>query len=240
MKFAKFCLCMLVIMISLGLSGCLEGENDYSKQGVCVVENTSLRLEPSTKGKWLSSLALGETVKVEGKPIKDEANPKVDYIKVKLSDGSQGYVSNWCIVNGAYVGVIQDTTKIYRRPDLLAETNQKFELMNIVAVEEEKDDWIRVIGEGRSKTGWIQSSSIRKDKEDVVTAVLLRKAMRGKGKDIPREEMEAIVSQLPYEDSYFVNAVMSKYENDAFLEDYDEEASPTNFIDDTTDSPVTE
>lgn len=240
MKFKKFGLYWLVIMISLGLAGCFEGKNDYSKQGVCVVENTSLRLEPSTKGKWLSSLALGETVKLEGKPITDESNQKVDYIKVKLSDGTQGYVSTWCIVNGAYVGVIQETTKIYKRPDLLAETSQKFELMNIVAVEEEKDGWIRVVGEGRSKTGWIQSSSIRKDKEDVVTAVLLRKAMRGKGKNIPREEMEAIVSQLPYEDSYFVNVIMDKYENDAFLQDYYEE-SPANSIGDTTgESPVTE
>lgn len=43
-----------------------------------------------------------------------------------------------CIVRGAYAGVIQSTAKIYKRPGLLAETNQQFELMDIVAVEEER------------------------------------------------------------------------------------------------------
>lgn len=219
MRLKYFGLWLLVIMISLSLSGCFEGKNDYSKQGVCIVENTSLRSEPSTKGQWVSSLALGETVKLESGPVQDPTDPKVEYIKIKLSDGAKGYASTWCIVQGAYVGVTQTTAKIYKRPDLLAESNKQFELMNIVAVEEEKDGWIRVIGEGRNKTGWIQSESIRKDKEDVVTAVLLRKAIRGKGNNIPREEMEAIVSKLPYQDSYFVNMVMEKYEDKEVVEE---------------------
>lgn len=221
MKLKQLVLCVLVLTVLLSLSGCFEGKNDYSNQGVCVVDNTSLRKEPSTKGAWVSSLALGETVKLEGSPIKDQADPKVEYIKVKLSDGTKGYASTWCIVSGAYVGVIQDTTKIFKRPDLLAESNQKFELMDIIAVEEEKDNWIRVTGEGRSKKGWIQKEAIRKDKEDVVTAVRLKKALKGKGNNISREEMEAIISELPYQDSYFVNRIMAKYEDEAeFVEEY--------------------
>lgn len=225
MRTKQTILWLLLIMLTLGLTGCLKGKSDYSKQGVCIVENTSLRTEPSTKGKWSSSLSLGETVKLESNPIQDTSDPKVEYIKVKLSDGTKGYASTWCIVRGAYVGVIQQTAKIYKRPDLLAESSHQFELMNIVAVEEENDNWIRVTGEGRSKSGWIQKDSIRKDKEDVVTAVLLRKALRGKGENIPREEMEAIVSKLPYQDSYFVNQVMANYEDDEVNEEgyYDEE-----------------
>lgn len=225
MRVKQNVLWLLIIMLSLGLTGCLDGKKDYSKQGVCIVENTSLRTEPSTKGKWSSSLALGETVKLESSPIKDESDPKVEYIKVKLSDGTKGYASTWCIVRGAYVGVIQQNAKIYKRPDLLAESSHQFEMMNIVAIEEEKDNWIRVTGESRSKSGWIQKDSIRKDKEDVVTAVLLRKALRGKGNNVPREEMEAIVATLPYQDSYFVNQVMAKYEDEEVYEEeyYDEE-----------------
>ncbi len=237
MKAKLILLCLLLVVFSICLTGCFDGKPDYSKQGVCIVENTSLRTEPSTKGKWSSSLALGETVKLESGPIKDEADPKVEYIKVKLSDGTKGYASTWCIVRGAYVGVIQETSKIYKRPDLLAESNQQYEIMNIVAVEEEKDSWIRVTGEGRSKSGWIQKESIRKDKEDVVTAVLLRKALRGKGNNIPREEMEAIVSNLPYQDSYFVNHVMAKYEDD---EVYEEENTGEEVVEESMDSESVE
>lgn len=237
MRLKNIGLWLLIILISFSLSGCFDSKNDYSKQGVCVIENTSLRTEPSTKGQWTSSLALGETVKLESGPIKDAADPKVEYIKVKLSDGTKGYASTWCIVRGAYVGVVQKTAKIYKRPDLLAESSQQFELMNIVAVEEEKDDWIRVTGEGRTKIGWIQNDSIRKDKEDVVTAVLLRKAMRGKGNNIPREEMEAIVSKLPYQDSYFVNVIMEKYEDEEVEEEESVDTDTTN-TSDTTESEV--
>lgn len=231
MRLKQLVLCVLVLTVLLSLSGCFEGKNDYSKQGVCVVDNTSLRKEPSIKGDWISSLALGETVKLESSPVKDEADPKVEYIKVKLSDGTKGYASTWCIVSGSYVGVIQDTTKIFKRPDLLAESNQKFELMDIVAVEEEKDGWIRVTGEGRSKKGWIQKEAIRKDKEDVVTAVRLRKALKGKGNNISREEMEAIISELPYQDSYFVNRIMAKYEDEEVYEEeyYEEEPIESDF-----------
>lgn len=225
MRLKQLVLCVLVLTVLLSLSGCFEGKSDYSKQGVCVVDNTSLRKEPTTKSDWISSLALGETVKLESAPIKDQADPKVEYIKVKLSDGTKGYASTWCIISGAYVGVIQNTTKIFKRPDLLADSNQQLELMNIVAVEEEKDNWIRITGEGRSKKGWIQKEAIRRDKEDVVTAVRLKKALKGKGSNIPREEMEAIISELPYQDSYFVNQIMSKYEDEEVYEEeyYEEE-----------------
>lgn len=81
-------------------------------------------------------------------------------------------------------------------------------------------------GEGRAKSGWIQSESIRKDKEDVVTAVLLRKALKGKGNNISREEMEAIVAKLPYPDSYFVNEVMGRYEDEPLPEEEYVEAEP--------------
>lgn len=231
LKHTSLWLLVLVIFVSITLSGCFESKDDYSKQGVCIIENTSLRAEPSTKGKWTSSLALGETVKLEGAPIKDTADPKVEYIKVKLSDGTIGYASTWCIVRGAYVGVIQKPTKIYKRPDLLAESSQQFDLMNIVAVEEEKDNWIRVIGEGRAKSGWIQSEAIRKDKEDVVTAVLLRKALKDKGKNIPREEMEAIVSKLPYPDSFFANQVLGRYEEETVANEEYVEEEPIDFDD---------
>lgn len=223
MRRKQLILCFLAIAVSLCFTGCFEEKNSYSKQGVCVVDNTSLRKEPSTKGQWISSLSLGETVRIEGNPIKDEADPKVEYIKIKLSDGSSAYASTACIVRGAYAGVIQSTVKIYKRPDLLAETNQQFELMDIVAVEEEKDDWIRVTGEGRVKSGWILKRSIRKDNEDIVTAVLLRKALRGKGTNLPREEMEAIVAELPYRENYFINKIMERYDDEPVFRAYDQE-----------------
>ncbi len=203
----------LVVLCLLGVTGCFEDPNDISKQGVCVVNGTAVWTEASNKSRWLSSLALGETVQLEGKPVKDLKDPKQrEYIKVKLSDGTGGYSSTWGIVQGAYVGVVQAVTKVYKRPDLLADSGKTFEVMAIVAVQEEKNGWLRVTGEEWGKSGWITKDSIRKDKEDVVTAVLLRKALRGKEKSMSRADLEQIIASLPDRDNFFVTKVLEKYQ----------------------------
>lgn len=202
----------LVVFCLLGVTGCFENPNDFSKQGVCI-QKVAVWAEASGQSKWLSGLELGETVQMlESKPVKDEKDPKQpEYYKIKLSDGTTGYCNTWGIVKGAYVGVIQNQAKIYKRPDLLADAGQSFDIMSIVAVQEEKDDWLRVTGEKWAKSGWITKDSIRKDKEDVVTAIILKKAVSGK-KVISREDLEKIIATVPDRDNYFVIKVLEKYQ----------------------------
>jgi hypothetical protein len=159
----------------------------------------------------LSSLSVGETVTREGNPRKDPKDPKIEYAKVKLSDGTEGFVSTWCVVQGAYVAVAHRTAKIYKRPDLLADSNSSFEMLDIVAVDDEKGSWIRATGENRTKSGWIERVATRKAQEDVVTAVLLNKAMHGKEKTMTRAEMEKIVAALPFPTNYFAVKMLQKY-----------------------------
>jgi hypothetical protein len=203
----------LVIILLLGSTICFGADKkiDYSKHGVCVVADASIRAEASKNGKWLSSLAMGETVILQGNPVKDSKDPNTQYIKVKLSDGTQGFVNAWCLVPGAFVAVIQKQAKIYKRPDLLADTNTNFEMMNIVAIDTEKGDWIRATGENKAKSGWVDKNAIRKAKEDIITAVMLRKALRGKENTMTREELEKIVAGLPYPTNYFAVKMLQKY-----------------------------
>jgi hypothetical protein len=203
---------VIVCLLGLGLVGCFESKNDYSKQGVCILTDTAVWSEPSKKAKWLSGLALGETVTLNGQPVKDRTDSKTEYIKIKLSDSTVGYANTWCIVRGAYAGVIKTEAKVYKRPDLLADAGQSLQMMQIVAVEEEKGTWVRMTGESRAKSGWIDKGTLTSEKADVVTAVLLRKALNGKENSMTKEEMETIVAGLPYKDNYFSKKVMEKYE----------------------------
>jgi hypothetical protein len=187
-----------------------EEKLDYSKNGVCVVP-ASIRTEPNQNSKWLSSLSVGETAIIEGNPRKDPKDPQIEYVKVKLSDGTEGFVSTWCLVQGAYVAVVHRTAKIYKRPDLLADSNSSFEMLNIVAVDDEKASWIRATGENRTKSGWIERVATRKAKEDIVTAVLLNKAMHGKEKTMTRAELEKIVAAMPFPNNYFAVKILQKY-----------------------------
>ena len=187
-----------------------EGKVDYSKNGVCIVP-ASIRAEANQSGKWLSSLSVGETVTLLSAPRKDPKDPKIEYVKVKLSDGTEGYVSTWCLIQGAYVAVVHRTARIYKRPDLLSDSNTSFEMLNIVAIDEEKGTWVRATGENRTKSGWIERVATRKEKEDIVTAVLLNKALKGKEKTMTRAEMEKIVAGLPYPNNYFAVKILQKY-----------------------------
>lgn len=209
LKNAWLGLAIIVLMSSVNVFG--SGEKpDYSKNGVCVVP-ASIRAEADQNSKWLSSLSVGETVTLLGNPRKDPKDPKIEYVKVKLSDGTEGFVSTWCLVQGAYVAVVHRTVKIYKRPDLLADSNSSFEMLNIVAVDEEKGPWIRATGENRAKSGWIERVATRKSKEDIVTAVLLNKAMHGKEKSLTRADVEKIVASLPFPNNYFAVKVLQKY-----------------------------
>lgn len=205
----------LIIVLILGTAVGFGADKkvDYSKQGVCVVADASIRAEANKNGKWLSSLAIGETFKLLGNPVKDPKDPNTQYIKVKLSDGTEGFVNTWCVVTGAFVAVIQKQTKIYKRPDLLADSNTNFEMLNIVAIDTEKGEWIRATGENKAKSGWVDKSAIRKGKEDIITAVMLRKALKGKENTMTGEEMQKIVAGLPYPTNYFAVKMLQKYQS---------------------------
>jgi hypothetical protein len=85
-KIAWFGLVIAFLLGSANIFGS-EEKTDYSKNGVCIVP-ASIRAEANQTGKWLSSLSVGETVILTGSPKKDPKDSKIEYVKVKLSDGT--------------------------------------------------------------------------------------------------------------------------------------------------------
>ena len=69
----------------------------------------------------------------------------------------------------------------------------------------------RATGENRTKSGWIERVATRKAQEDIVTAVLLNKAMLGKEKTMTHAELEKIVATLPFPNNYFAVKMLQKY-----------------------------
>lgn len=233
-KLLVFVVTLFLIMV---LTGCFgkKSENkkvDYSKQAVCILDKASIREEPSKKAKWLSSLAVGETMTFEGEPVEDKDDPKTKYLKVNLSDGTSGYVNTYTVITGAYVGVISKAAPLYKRPDLLSVSERRFEMMDIIAVQEESEGFCLVVGENRSKSGWIEKGSFKDSKEDVVTAVMLRKALKGREKTITSGEIHEIVNNLPYPSNYFAVQIIEKYSDQEY------ESLDLSTIDEYDDSNV--
>lgn len=178
------------------------------KSAVCVIDGLGLRNAVGKSAKFVSSLALGETVKLVGDSEKDEAGK--EWQKVTLSDGKTGYVSINGLVAAAQIAAVKDEAVVYKRPDLLTAMPTKVPCMTIVAVSQQKDQWYQAVGEGHKQIGWIRKDSITLDKDDVTTAILATKKLREKDGLDQAKKIEAIIAAAPNPNSIFVQKLKEK------------------------------
>jgi hypothetical protein len=230
MKYLSSIVCLATAAIALSLTSCAQKKqpefqqqpvNDGStaeapqtqaavKTTVCILDGVPVREEPNKKGKYISSINLGECVRYLNKTEKDADDKDREYLKVQLSDGKTGWATAWGLIRDAEIGALKDSVVIYKRPDLLTMTKVRFHEMDVIAVLQEKDDWAEVVGEGKKKSGWINRHQITKVKEDVAVAVVANQKIRESGNLSEIDRMKAVVSVAPYQDSYFITRIKEK------------------------------
>ena len=93
-----------------------EGAEPEKSPAYCIWDNAALRAEPAKTGKYLSSLSVGEEVTYLEETKTDPNDAKREYIKVGLSDGSEGWVLANLFVIGGTRAVVDDNATIYKRP----------------------------------------------------------------------------------------------------------------------------
>lgn len=225
-------ICVAILSISLLVVGCktenrtpkdisveadknseAENTDDESGDAICLLDKLSVRETPSAKGKWITSMSLGEKVYFTGEKSVDSVTKK-DYFKVKLIDGKEGWSrAPFLAVNGK-VGVINKSASIYKRPDLLTKTEEEFSPMDIVAVIGNQDDWINV--KGKRATGkyieevWIKSNHISNKQVDVATAKFASMAMTKPTMTERIEELQKVVENSDFSESIFMDLIKDK------------------------------
>lgn len=144
-----------------------------AKDAVCLLNKLSVRATPSNKGKWVTSMSLGEVVSFTGETAVDSVK-KQDYYKVKLLDGKEGWARSTFLVVDGKVGVFLEESYTHKRPDLLTKQDSKFMEMDIIAVVSSKDDWVKVKGkraEGKYiEEAWVKNAKISNEPVDVAVA----------------------------------------------------------------------
>jgi len=140
---------------------------------VCLLDNLSLRETPADKGKWITSISLGEVVTFTGEQTVDSVSKK-PYYKIKLTGGKEGWSRGDFIEIDGKVGVFIQETEIYKRPDLLTKAGKKYSQMDIIAVTTVQGDWSEVKGKrGEGKyieSGWVKGGNISDKAIDIATA----------------------------------------------------------------------
>ncbi|MAE84792.1 MAG: hypothetical protein CMB80_18780 [Flammeovirgaceae bacterium] len=163
------------------------------KPAVCIWDNISVRETPTAKGKWLTSISLGESLTYLGLSSVDSSDKNREYYKIQLNDGTEGWsVADFIIPEGK-IGVFLEETFIYNRPDLLTKSDKMYERLDIIAVQNTQDDWQEIIGK-RAEGKWIDSGWIKRGKlsfkaVDVAASKFLKDAL---SKENEEERLEAL------------------------------------------------
>lgn len=183
---------------------------------ICLLDKLSVRETPTAKGKWVTSMSLGEKVAYTGEQHTDSITKK-DYVKVRLIDGKEGWARAPFIAVNGKVAVMLENTNTYKRPDLLTKTNNKYSPMDIIAVMSTQDDWIQVKGkrgEGRYiEEAWVKSSNISEKQIDIAVAKFAGLAMSKETMTERIKALEEIVNNADFSSSTFIDVLKTKIED---------------------------
>ena len=177
---------------------------------VCVWDGASVRADASMKAKWISAMALGEKVTWLGEEKIDSTDKNRRFLKIRLSDGTEGWSSEYVIATDAKPAVVYKEAPVYRRPDLLTVTDVVFEPMEIVAITGSDGDWIEVVGKENAKKGWIQSKLVSTKDTDVAVALLAGKALAEKKDEKKKEKLQSIIDNTAFAGSIFIEDLEMK------------------------------
>jgi len=209
-------------------------EKVEEQSAICLIDNLSIRETPSKKGKWLAAMSLGEKVTYTGEEILDSVSKK-QFCKVKLIDGKEGWTRASLMGINAEVGVMKDEVVVYKRPDLSTITEKKYSPMDIVAILDQKEEWIHVKGkrtEGEYiEEGWIKSSNISKTSADIAVARLAGIAMNKSSMTERINALQKITSNSDMSESSFIPLIEEK------IALYQEKNQPLN-VEEATDGEL--
>lgn len=168
--------------------------------------------DASLKDNWISGIKLGETVYSLDEKATDPADSQKEFVKVKLSDGKEGWARSYGLVENSKPAVVINESKIYDRPDLLALSNKAIPEMTFIAITKVQEDFVEFVSEQKKFKGWMKKDNITESKEDVVVAVMAIKEFAKKDNLSKEEKLAAIIANAPYPNSIFVKKLNDQLE----------------------------
>ncbi len=178
--------------------------------GVSVWDRISSRSEPRRSSSSTTLLSLGESFLYLDSSAIDSAYNNTKFLKVRLSDSSVVWVYGFASVLNAKPGVITKNVPLYLRPDLLTITDSELKAMEIVAVTEEWDNWIRVVNEKKENVGWIKNDFITYNTIDLAFALLAKRKLNEDDREQKINALEDLLGNNPYPNSIFIPEIREK------------------------------
>ncbi len=188
---------------------------------VCIHNGLPIREEPRKDSKWISSMSLGETAIYKGELVIDSADKVREYCNLELSDGASYWVQSYGILLEAKPAAVVKETPLYKRPELVTKTNKSFSPSEFLAIINEKDEWVEVIGAEKRKNGWINKEVLSTQAEDIAIATLAQRELLNKDGSIQFEKLSDFMEDIPYREAslaIYLNQQMEEYVSSAIEE----------------------
>lgn len=174
---------------------------------VSVWDRISTRSKPDRDSKRTTVLSLGEQFVYLDSFAIDSTNKNTKFLKARLSDSSIVWVYDFATVVNAKPAAITTEVPLYIRPDLLTITGIKMNPMDIVAVTDEWDDWMRIVNEKKEHSGWIKKDHITTNPVDLAFALLAKRKLEEADQSLKVESIEQLIDDNPYPNSMFISYV---------------------------------
>lgn len=216
-------LCMILV---LNLTSCTDGSSEkpvaassegQEVVGVSIWDRISTRGEPVRSSPRTTLLSLGERFKYLDTFAIDSSYNNTKFLKVQLSDSSIVWVYDFASVLDAKPAVILNEVPLYMRPDLLTISADKLNAMDIVAVIEEWDNWIKVVNEKKENTGWIKREFVTYDSIDLAFALLAKRTLEEEDAEQRIENLEELLDNNPYPKTVFVPEIRNRLDQEKEL-----------------------
>ena len=186
--------------------------NHHQVIGVSIWDRISTRSEPKRSSSSTTLLSLGESFLYLDSSAIDSAYNNTKFLKVRLSDSSEVWVYGFASVLNAKPAVLINDVPLYMRPDLLTITEKSLHVMEIIAVVEERDDWIKIVNEKSEQKGWIKKDVVTYNTIDLAMALLAKRKMEEQDSEQKIKNLEELLENNPYPNSIFISELRNKLE----------------------------
>jgi hypothetical protein len=190
------------------------------KKAVCIYNGSGVYKEPEREN-WKASLKLGEVVTFLGESQTTKKGEKETTChKVKLIDDKEGWVADWAIIIDGKAAALQEDSPVYDRPSIVNKSNQSLKKMDVVGIINTKENFSNIQIANSWKKGWVKTSSLTTDEDDVAVAVFAKLGIKTSIEETSSEELQEFLDELEIDDSQFIEYIRGLIEGD--VGDYDE------------------
>lgn len=192
-----------------------SAESTKPVEGLGIYQGAPVRKSPGGDAEYVTSLNVGESITFLGETREGTRGDQTkEYSKIRLKGGDEGWVRSDMIATDATPAAVLRKAFLHERPTPMASTDEAFKAMDVVAVLDSQETWVKVKGIRRNQrwwdTGWLRPDALTGKTMDVTVAALWQKANAESDSTKRRKALKRITTNPSFEGSVFLDSLTAR------------------------------